>query len=74
MSITKKMTQSQKLEVALARREERVQALQEDMREMRGDISELRETANRWKGAFWVIMGLGAIAGVVGNLTIGWFK
>ena len=74
MSITKKMTQSQKLEVALARLEERVQALQEDMREMRVDISELRETANRWKGAFWVIMGLGAIAGVVGNLTIGWFK
>jgi SMC interacting uncharacterized protein involved in chromosome segregation len=69
-----KITQSQKLEVALARLEERVEALQSDTREMRSDISELRATANRWKGAFWIIMGLGGAAGVVGNLTIGWFR
>jgi len=72
--MTKKMTQSQKLEVALARLEERVEALQGDMKEMRSDISELRETANRWKGAFWVIMGLGGVAGIAGNLAIGWLK
>jgi SMC interacting uncharacterized protein involved in chromosome segregation len=70
----RKMTQSKKLEIALARLEERFQALQDDVKEMRTDISELRETANRWKGAFWIIIGLGGVAGVVGNLTIGWFK
>ena len=74
MGLTAKMTQSKKLEVALARLEERVEALQEDMKEIRSDVSELRATANRWKGAFWVIMGLGTAAGVVGNLTIGWFR
>ena len=53
-----RVSQAQKLEVTLARLEERVEALQEDMKLMKSDISELRATANRWKGAFWVLMGL----------------
>jgi predicted RNase H-like nuclease (RuvC/YqgF family) len=68
------MSNEQKLEVALARLEERVEALQEDMKEMRSDMSELRATANRWRGAFWVMMGLGGVVGVMANLATGWFR
>ena len=68
------MSQKQQLEVALARLEERVEARQEDMKDMKSDMSELRATANRWKGAFWVMMGLGGVVGVVTNFAIGWFK
>ena len=68
------MSQKQQLEVALARLEERVEALQEDMKDMKSDMSELRATANRWKGAFWVMMGLGGALGVITNFAMGWFK
>tara|TARA_R100001129_G_scaffold183038_1_gene164691 strand:- start:814 stop:1029 length:216 start_codon:yes stop_codon:yes gene_type:complete len=69
-----RVSQAQKLEVTLARLEERVEALQEDMKLMKSDISELRATANRWKGAFWVLMGLGGIVGVVVNFALSWIK
>jgi len=69
-----KMSNEQRLEVALARLEERVEALQDDMKEMRSDMSELRAVANRWKGAFWVMMGLGGAIGVIANITTGWLK
>ena len=68
------MSNEQRLEVALARLEERVEALQDDMKEMRSDMSELRATANRWKGAFWVMMGLGGAVGVIVNFTLGWIR
>ena len=68
------MSEQQKLEVALARLEERVEALQDDMKDMKSDMSELRATANRWKGAFWVMMGLGGVVGVIANITTGWLK
>jgi hypothetical protein len=68
------MSEEQKLDVALARLEERVKGLQEDMLEMRSDMSELRAVANRWKGAFWVMMGLGGVIGVIANITTGWLK
>ena len=69
-----RVSQAQKLEVTLARLEERVEALQEDMKLMKSDISELRATANRWKGAFWVLMGLGGIVGVDVNFALSWIK
>ena len=68
------MSAEQKLEVALARLEERVEALQDDMKDMKSDMSELRATANRWKGAFWVMMGLVGVVGVIANITTGWLK
>ena len=68
------MSAEQKLEVALARLEERVEALQDDMKDMKSDMSELRATANRWKGAFWVMMGLGGVVGVIANITTGGLK
>ncbi len=69
-----RVSQAQKLEVTLARLEERVEALQEDMKFMKSDISELRATANRWKGAFWVLMGLGCVVCVVVNFALSWIK
>ena len=68
------MSDNNKLEVALARLEERVEALQEDMKEIKSDMCELRATANRWKGAFWVMMGLGGAVGVIANFATGWLK
>lgn len=69
-----KMSQEQKLEIALARLEERVEAMQEDMKEMRDSVKDLKATANRWRGAFWLMMGLGGTIGVVSNITAGWMK
>ncbi len=68
------MSQEQKLEIALARLEERVEAMQEDMKEMRDSVKDLKATANRWRGAFWLMMGLGGSIGVISNLASGWMK
>ena len=68
------MSQEQKLENALARLEERVEAMQEDMKEMRDSVKDLKATANRWRGAFWLMMGLGGSIGVLSNLASGWMK
>ena len=68
------MSQEQKLEIALARLEEKVNAMQEDMREMRSSLYDLIATANRWRGAFWLMMGLAGSIGVVSNLASGWMK
>ena len=68
------MSQEQKLEIALARLEERVEAMQEDMRHMKNSMGELKATANRWKGAFWVMMGLAGSIGVISNIASGWMK
>ena len=74
LSMETKMSQEQKLEVALARLEERVEAMQEDMKEMRDSVKDLKATANRWRGAFWLMMGLGGSIGVLSNLASGWMK
>lgn len=68
------MSQEQKLEIALARLEERVEAMQEDMRHMKNSMGELKATANRWRGAFWVMMGLAGSIGVISNLASSWIK
>ena len=68
------MSQEQKLEIALARLEERVEAMQEDMKEMRDSVKDLKATAIRWRGAFWLMMGLGGSIGVLSNLASGWMK
>ena len=74
LSMETKMSQEQKLEIALARLEERVEAMQEDMKEMRDSVKDLKATANRWRGAFWLMMGLGVSIGVLSNLASGWMK
>ncbi len=62
------------VEVTLARLEERISQLSEEVRHVHEEVSDLKATANRWKGAFWVIIALGGVAGTFSNLLIGWMK
>ena len=62
------------LEVTLARLEERITQLQDEVRHVHEEVSELKAQANRWKGAFWVIIALGGVVGTLGHLVIGWMK
>ena len=70
--IAKMVTEPENINVAIARLEERVANMHSDMNEMKTDITELRATANRWKGGFWVLMGLGGVLGVLANFIMGW--
>ena len=74
MKLVQKMSNEQRLEVALARLEEYRIFEIDDMKEIKTDMCELRATANRWKGAFWVMMGLGGAVGVIANFATGWLK
>ena len=62
------------LEICLAKLEERVGAIQDDMKELKTDVTQLRATADKWRGGFWVMMALGGVGGVVANLGMGCFK
>jgi|TARA_R110000764_G_scaffold87422_3_gene168284 hypothetical protein len=65
---------TEKVEVTLARLEERIARLSDEVRHVHAEVSEIKATANRWKGAFWVIITLGGIAGFFVNALIGWSK
>ena len=56
-----KMSQNQRLEISLAKLEERVESIQDDMRELKTDVTQLRATADKWRGGFWVMMALGGV-------------
>lgn len=62
------------VEVTLARLEERIAQLSDEVRHVHDEVSDLKATANRWKGAFWVMIALGGIVGTVSNLMMGWMK
>lgn len=62
------------VEVTLARLEERISQLSDEVRHVHEEVSELKATANRWKGAFWVMLALGGIAGTFANLLVGWMR
>jgi len=62
------------VEVTLARLEERIKTLSSEVRHVHEEVSDLKAQANRWKGAFWVIMAVGGIVGTVSHLFIGWIK
>ena len=62
------------VEVTLARLEERITQLQDEVRHVHEEVSELKAQANRWRGAFWVILALGGVVGTLGHLVIGWMK
>ena len=64
------LNRQESVAVALARLEERVAHMHSDMNEMKADISQLRATANRWRGAFIVLLGIGGAFGVLLNLLI----
>lgn len=56
--------------VTLARLEERLEHLHKDVDEMKADVTELRATSNRWKGAFIVILAVGGLLGFIADWTI----
>tara|TARA_B100001057_G_C22739879_1_gene907282 strand:- start:639 stop:851 length:213 start_codon:yes stop_codon:yes gene_type:complete len=64
----------EKVEVTLARLEERLTQLQDEVRHVHEEVSELKAQANRWKGAFWVILAMGGVAGSIAHLVVGWIK
>ena len=64
----------EKVEVTLARLEERIKTLSDEVRHVHREVSDLKAQANRWKGAFWVIIGLGGAVGAIAHLFIGWMK
>lgn len=65
---------SEPVEVTLARLEERIKTLSDEVRHVHEEVSELKAQANRWKGAFWVMLGLGGVIGTFAHTIIGWWK
>lgn len=65
---------SEPVEVTLARLEERLTQLQDEVRHVHNEVSDLKAQANRWKGAFWVMLAVGGIVGSIAHLFIGWVK
>ena len=65
---------SEPVEVTLARLEERIKTLSDEVRHVHEEVSDLKAQANRWKGAFWVMLGLGGIIGTFAHTIIGWWK
>ena len=62
------------VEVTLARLEERIKTLSDEVRHVHEEVSDLQAQANRWKGAFWVILALGGVVGTVAHLFVGWMR
>lgn len=62
---------SEPMEVTLARLEERISQLSDEVRHVHEEVSELKAQANRWKGALWVIIAVGGIAGWVVHTLLG---
>lgn len=62
------------VEVTLARLEERIKTLSDEVRHVHEEVSDLKAQANKWKGAFWVIVALGGAVGAVAHLFVSWMK
>jgi hypothetical protein len=65
---------AEKVEVTLARLEERITQMQDEVRHVHKEVSELKAQANRWKGAFWVMLFFGGAIGSIGHMVIGWMR
>jgi len=66
------MTES--VEVTLARLEERIKTLSDEVRHVHEEVSDLKAQANRWKGAFWLMVAIGGVVGSLAHLFVGWVK
>ena len=62
------------VEVTLARLEERIKTLADEGRHVHVGVSDLKAQANRWKGAFWVMVAVGGIVGWLSHVFMGWMK
>jgi len=59
------------LQAAIARLEERLSHVQDEVRHVHEEVSELKATANRWKGGFWAIIALGGALGWLASFLMG---
>jgi|TARA_A100001035_G_scaffold105000_1_gene82355 hypothetical protein len=62
------------VEVTLARLEERIKTLSDEVRHVHEEVSDLKAQANRWKGAFWLMVAIGGVVGSLAHLFVGWAK
>ena len=62
------------VEVTLARLEERIKTLADEVRHVHVEVSDLKAQANRWKGAFWVMVAVGGVVGWLSHVFMGWMK
>tara|TARA_B100000287_G_scaffold414879_1_gene447888 strand:+ start:63 stop:272 length:210 start_codon:yes stop_codon:yes gene_type:complete len=62
------------VEVTLARLEERIKTLSDEVRHVHKEVSDLKAQANRWKGAFWLMVAIGGVVGSLAHLFVGWIK
>tara|TARA_B100000287_G_scaffold44435_1_gene39885 strand:- start:1071 stop:1268 length:198 start_codon:yes stop_codon:yes gene_type:complete len=62
------------VEVTLARLEERIKTLSDEVRHVHKEVSDLKAQANRWKGAFWLMVAIGGVVGSLAHLFVGWMK
>jgi predicted RNase H-like nuclease (RuvC/YqgF family) len=62
------------VEVTLARLEERIKTLSYEVRHVHKEVSDLKAQANRWKGAFWLMVAIGGVVGSLAHLFVGWIK
>ncbi len=65
---------SEKVEITVARIEERLTQLQDEVRHVHQEVSDLKAQANKWKGAFWVMLAIGGIVGSMAHLFVGWVR
>ena len=65
---------AEKVEVTVARIEERLTQLQDEVRHVHQEVSDLKAQANRWKGAFWVMLAVGGVVGSIAHLFVGWVR
>ena len=65
---------SEPVEVTLARLEERIKTLSDEVRHVHDEVSDLKAQANRWKGAFWVMVAVGGIVGWISHMFVGWMR
>ena len=65
---------SEPVEVTLARLEERIKTLADEVRHGHQEVSDLEAQANRWKGAFWVMVAVGGIVGWISHMFVGWMR
>lgn len=61
--------------VALTRLEERLAMVQKEQAELRAQVDKITEQANKWKGGFIVLLGIGGFFGTLVTSIVGkWFN
>ncbi len=68
------MTDDAELLAQVAVLTEKVEGIHEDVTGMKGDIKQLTAQANRWKGAFVVLLAIGSLIGWFADKATGMFK